>query len=560
MSGIYDQKPWLNSYPEWLPQEFRLPNTSILDLFVISAETYSEAPCIYYFDAVYTYHEVFQMARKLAAVFSNLGIAAGDRVLLMMQNIPQAVVTSLAAWLCNSVVVPINPMYTAQDVAHLLADSGASLVVCQDDLYDSTIKNALEHNSTLSVLTTSALDMLNSNAALPDQLKNAARHPFPETIDFLACVNEGPAEDLALQTPDPDDLAYLVYTSGTTGPPKGAKLTHSNIVYNSMTYERAACLNGSDVVMGVAPLFHITGIVAGLAIAFRLGSPLVIFSRFDVDDFLSLIEKYHVSFLVASITVFIAILNYPKAQNYDLTSLTKAYSGGAPVSPDIVKKLQENMGLTIFNVYGLTESASPATITPLTCSGPVDPESGALSVGLVIPGLEAWIVDLENPDREMPIGEPGELVLRGPCMVSGYWDKPAETANAIRDGRFFTGDVAKFDEQGWCYIIDRKKDLINVSGYKVWPRDVEDVLYQHPAVNEAAVIGVPDDYRGETVKAYVTLRSDYKEKVRPDELIEFCRERLAAFKYPRAVEIMDKLPKTPTGKFLKRELRNRSAD
>jgi long-chain acyl-CoA synthetase len=242
-----------------------------------------------------------------------------------------------------------------------------------------------------------------------------------------------------------------------------------------------------------------------------------------------------------------------------LSSLTKAYSGGAPVSPGTVKKFQEKLGLSIFNVYGLTESASPATITPLAINGPVDPESGALSVGLVIPGLEAWVVDVENPEQEMSLGQSGELALRGPCMVSGYWEKPAETATAIKNGRFFTGDVAKIDEQGWCYIVDRKKDLINVSGYKVWPRDVEDVLYRHPAVIEAAVVGIPDDYRGETVKGFVALSSDYGDKVTPDELIAFCRERLAAYKYPRIIEIMDELPKTPTGKFLRRELRKRSA-
>ncbi len=559
MFGVYDHRPWLHSYPEWLPQEIALPDRSMLNLFTTTAELHPDAPCIYYFDAVYTCGETLRMARNLAVEMLRLGIDAGDRVLLVMQNIPQAVITPLAAWMCNAVAVPINPMYTAEDIAQLLSDSGASLIVCQDDLYDSTIRKALEDNPPIPVLTTSALDLLNPDTAPPDQLKRTVRKTFPETIDFLAGVNKEASGNLALRTPGPDDLAYLVYTSGTTGPPKGAMLTHGNIVYNSATYELAACLDGNDVVMGVAPLFHITGIVACLAIAFRLGIPLVIFNRFDADDFLGLIEKYRITFMVASITAFIAVLNHPCAHKYDLASLNKAYSGGAPVSPGTVKKLQDKLGLTILNVYGLTESASPATITPLAISGPVDPESGALSVGLVIPGLEAWIVDVENPEQEMPLGQPGELVLRGPCMVSGYWEKPAETANAIKNGRFFTGDVAKIDERGWCYIVDRKKDLINVSGYKVWPRDVEDVLYQHPAVKEAAVIGVPDEYRGETVKAFVALSSDYRDKVTPDELIAFCRERLAAFKYPRLVEIMDELPKTPTGKFLRRELRNRPA-
>jgi long-chain acyl-CoA synthetase len=213
------------------------------------------------------------------------------------------------------------------------------------------------------------------------------------------------------------------------------------------------------------------------------------------------------------------------------------------------------MGLTIYNVYGLTESCSPATITPLGMEGPVDEDSGALSVGLIIPGHEAWIVDLDNPDIEVPPGVEGELVLRGPGIIDGYWEKPDETANAIKDDRFFTGDVAKFDEHGWCFIVDRKKDLINVSGYKVWPRDVEDVLYRHPAVSEAAVVGIPDEYRGETVKAFVSIGKEYQNRVTSDELIAFCKERMAAFKYPRIVEIIDEIPKTATGKFLRRQLR-----
>jgi long-chain acyl-CoA synthetase len=451
-------------------------------------------------------------------------------------------------------------MYTAQDVTHLLDDSGARLIVCQDDLYESTVKNALEEIDPLPVITTSALDMLNPDEIIPNQLKNSVRLSFSETIDFLKLINTEAAKDSEFQRPAANNLAYLVYTSGTTGPPKGAMLTHGNIVYNSETYEIAARMDRSDVVLGVAPLFHITGIVGHLAIAFRLGIPVVIFNRFDVADVLRLIEKYHITFVVASITVYIAILNHPDSIKYNIASLTKAYSGGAPVSPSTVKKFEGTLGLTIYNVYGLTESASPATFTPLGLSGPVDPESGALSVGLIIPGLEAWIVDVENPELELPPGQSGELVLRGPCMVSGYWRKPAETANAVKDGRFYTGDVAKIDEQGWCYIVDRKKDLINVSGYKVWPRDVEDALYQHPAVIEAAVVGVPDDYRGETVKAFVALSADYKNKVSPAELISFCKEKLAAFKYPRIVEIIDEIPKTPTGKFLRRELRERAGN
>jgi long-chain acyl-CoA synthetase len=281
----------------------------------------------------------------------------------------------------------------------------------------------------------------------------------------------------------------------------------------------------------------------------------VLFYRFEVEDVMRFIEKYRVTFTVASITAYIALLNHPASKRYDIGSFNKAFSGGAPVSPSTVQNFEDSLGLTIHNVYGLTESSSPATIVPLGLKGPVDPQTGALSVGLIMPGIKAWIVDVDNPEREVPPGETGELVLSGPCMIAGYWQKPAESSHAIKEDRFFTGDVAKMDTQGWIYIVDRKKDLINASGYKVWPRDVEDVLYQHPAVKEAAVVGVPDEYRGETVKAFVALSDSYRDKVGPEDLIAFCKARMAAFKYPRMVEIIDDIPKTPTGKFLRRRLR-----
>ena len=407
----------------------------------------------------------------------------------------------------------------------------------------------------MTVITTSPLDLLGSNQNRPEQSKEVTKQTFAQTQHFIELIQTHWDRKISVISPNPSDLAYLVYTSGTTGPAKGAMIRHRNVLHNAIVYQAACRLDRSDVVLGVAPLFHITGIVAHQAVAFHIGIPIVLFARFDVQEALRLIEKYRVTFTVASITVYISLLNHPQLKHFDVSQFIKAYSGGAPVSPSTVKRFKDDMGLAIYNVYGLTESCSPATITPLEMTGPVDKHSGALSVGLVSPGHEAWIVDLENPDIEMPVGEEGELVLAGPGITDGYWEKPQETANAVKNGRFFTGDVAIMDAQGWCYIVDRKKDLINVSGYKVWPRDVEDVLYQHPAVKEAAVVGVSDVYRGETVKAFVALVDDQKDKVTPNDLISFCKQKMAAFKYPRIVEIIDEVPKTPTGKFLRRQLR-----
>ena len=555
MGSYYDHKPWLKTYPQWLPDELSVPDHSALDAFLQAAAAYPADPCIHYFDRTLNYREIAEMAAALAAALAAMGVGRRDRVIVVMQNIPQAVVACLAIWMRNAIVVPLNPMYTAEDFEHYLNDCGAQHFICQDDIYAGPAGAALQDRPEVKIITTSPLDLLGAGPSRPDQFKGVAKQTFAATQDFMELVKAYSDRKVSMVSPRPDDLAYLVYTSGTTGPAKGAMIRHRNVLHNAIVYQTACCLDRSDVVLGVAPLFHITGIVAHQAIAFHLGIPIVLLARFDVQETLRFIEKYRVTFTVASITVYIAMLNHPQLKSFDVSRLQKAYSGGAPVSPSTVKRFMEDMGLMIYNVYGLTESSSPATITPLGMEGPVDEHSGALSVGLVTPGHAAWIVDLENPDIEIPLGEEGELVLSGPGITDGYWEKPQETANAIKNGRFFTGDVAKMDAGGWCYIVDRKKDLINVSGYKVWPRDVEDVLYQHPAVKEAAVVGVSDDYRGETVKAFVALVDDHKDKITPDELISFCRQKMAAFKYPRIIEIIDEVPKTPTGKFLRRQLR-----
>ncbi|MCF8025023.1 MAG: AMP-binding protein [Desulfobacteraceae bacterium] len=556
MSTEYDAKPWLNSYPDWFSMSRPEPPETVLTKFKRVLASDPDSPCIHYFDATFSYEQIENMASAIAFHLGETGIGRQDRVMLVLQNIAQTVIASLAAWMRGAIVVPVNPMYTAREIDHLLTDSGAKIIICEDTLFEKAIKPIC---GSLPVITTSALDLLPGSEKRPKQLEGLRKLVFEETSDFMALIEQAGNRKPEEAPPQAGDLAYLVYTSGTTGPPKGAMVSHANIDYTCHVYEAACRLNKSDGVLGAAPLFHITGIVAHEAIAFHLGIPVVLHNRFDPEDVLRLIEKYRLTFTVAPITAYIALQDHPNRNNYDVTHFQKAYSGGAPVAPGTVKKIQETMGLKIYNVYGLTESTSPATITPLEEQGPVDEESGALSVGLVIPGLEAWIADVNDPDTFVPPGQEGELVLRGPSIVAGYWEKPEETAKAIRNGMFYTGDVAKIDEQGWCYIVDRKKDLINVSGYKVWPRDVEDVLYQHPGVKEAAVVGISDEYRGETVKAFVSPNEEYADQLTAEELIGFCKERMAAYKYPRQVEIINQLPKTPSGKILRRQLRSQDS-
>jgi len=316
-------------------------------------------------------------------------------------------------------------------------------------------------------------------------------------------------------------------------------------------------MNLQDVILGVAPLFHVTGQVAHLACAAYAGIPVILFFRFDPEEALKLIERWKATITVGSITVFISLMNHPDIRKRDVSSLKKVFSGGAPVSPAVVDDFERICGTYIHNIYGMTETNSPTHFTPLGTRSPVDPITGALSMGIPVSNSICKIVDLDTGEKELPAGEVGEIIVKGPMVIPGYWNKPEETAYAIRNGWLYTGDVGKMDENGWFYIVDRKKDLIIVSGYKVWPRDVEDVLYQHPAIKEAAVVGVPDSYRGETVKAFVAIKDSFQNKVTPEELIEFCKKRMAAYKYPRIVEIVAEIPKTITGKFLRRVLRGK---
>jgi long-chain acyl-CoA synthetase len=332
--------------------------------------------------------------------------------------------------------------------------------------------------------------------------------------------------------------------------------THRNVVFNARTYRDWVGLTTEDSVLGVAPLFHITGVVAHTAVCLLVPMPLVLAYRFEPNVVLDAIREHRPTFTAGSITVFIALMNTEGATKEDLASLTKIYSGGAPIPPSTVKAFADHFGHYIHNIYGLTETTSPSHGVPLGGEAPVDEASGALSVG--VPTFSTVVRIMRDDGSDADVGEVGEIVTRGPQVVPGYWNKPEETQNALRapDGsvELKTGDVGYMDEQGWFYVVDRKKDQINAGGYKVWPREVEDVLYEHPAVREAAVVGVPDEYRGETVKAFVSVRPG--QNVEPDELIAFCKQRMSAYKYPRQVELMDEIPKTVTGKLLRRALRS----
>ncbi|RJR20069.1 MAG: long-chain fatty acid--CoA ligase [Desulfobacteraceae bacterium] len=557
MKSIYSQKPWLKNYPDRVPHEMDVPTGTSLDDFKAAAAARAYGPAVYYFDYPVTYGEMERLSSGFAAALVDLGVKKGDRIVVDLQNIPQFPIAVYGSWKAGATVVPINPMYKEREISYFLKDSGSTVFLVMEETAAGLDLNSFANTSLKHVITASALDFIPQGAQIPGAIAQLQKIRLPGTLDMMEIIRKYDGLSVADPGLGPSDLAYLTYTSGTTGPPKGAMNTHGNIAFNARVYEVMQKLEEDDVILGVAPLFHVTGEVAHLASAALMAIPVILYYRFDPAETLRLIERWKATTTVAAITVYIALMGHPDMGKRNLKSLVKAYSGGAPVSDALVKRFEEVTGLYIYNVYGMTETNSPSHIVPWGMRAPVDRESGALSVGVPVPNCTARIMDLENGAAELPPGSVGEIVETGPIVVPGYWNKPDETRHAIREGWLYTGDVGKMDQDGWFYLVDRKKDMIVASGFKVWPRDVEDVIYQHPAVREAAVVGEPDPYRGETVKAYVALKSDMEGSITPEEIISFCKARMAAYKYPRSVEFVPEIPKTLTGKFLRRSLRER---
>jgi long-chain acyl-CoA synthetase len=409
----------------------------------------------------------------------------------------------------------------------------------------------LHTSSVQRVITTSALDW--QRAGDPRVLP-ATRMTVGDTQDLHALIVDHSGRKPPPRTPNKEDVAVITYTSGTTGKPKGAMNTHGNVATGGDAYCRWFTLQHGDAVLGVAPLFHVTGLTGHIAASITAGIPLILCYRFHPEVLLDMIRRYHPTFVVGALTVFIAMAESGATRD-DLASVTKMASGGAPVANGVLERFRAQFGTYIHNVYGMTETTAPVLAVPVGTRAPVDPKTAALSVGK--PMLTSQVRILDNDGAPVPVGEVGELAVAGPQVVPGYWQNPEQTATTFHDEWLLTGDVGYVDSDGWFYLVDRKKDMIVASGYKVWPREVEDVLYTHEAVREAAVVGVPDAYRGETVKAFVSLRDGHT--VTGEELTAFCRDRMAAYKYPRNVEIVDNIPKTATGKVLRRVLRDRTA-
>lgn len=556
MESQDQSRRWLSLYPKDYSPDLTPEATNALDHLRKTFQNHGQSPALYYFDKIISYAELERMSDAFACGLIHLGIKKGDRVALYLQNIPQFIIAQYGIWKAGGIIVPLNPMYKEKELTYYFRDASVRLLVSMASLYGEPVQKAVKESGIEQVITTSELDFFDPASPLPSILKGIEKVKVLEALDFVTLLGRYRGEQPPEVNLSQEDVAYLTYTSGTTGPPKGAMNTHGNVVFNSEVYRHCWKLTPSDTMLAVAPFFHVTGMVGHIGACIASGTPLILFYRFDPMTTFQMIEKWKATCTIGAITVFIAMMNDPEIGKYDFSSFRKVYSGGAPVIPAVVERFENLTGTYIHNVYGLTESTSPATLVPLGLRAPVDPSTGAIAIGVPIPSHEAKIMDLSDSDKELPPGEVGELAIRGPGIIPGYWNKPEETAHAIRKGWLFTGDVGTMDDKGWVYLLDRKKDMIIVSGFKVWPREVEDTIYLHPAVREVAVVGVPDPYRGETVKAFVALKEGFEGKVTHEEIISFCKERMAAYKYPREVEFVKEVPKTATGKFLRRAFRN----
>jgi len=545
--SAYDDRPWLALYGDQSP-DYTLEFDNALDMFRAGVAKDPSAVALKYFDGVVTRQELDELSDALASGLLANGFSAGDRLAVYLQNVPQFVIAMVATWKAGGVMVSINPMSRVRELSYLLKDSGATVLLSLESLYDEIGRQVVPDTDVELVITTSELEF--QTRADERLFAGMSRQRHEGTVDFSELV-----EQYRGQVPPPvqlglDDVAFLTYTSGTTGVPKGAMNTHRNVVFTAQVY-RDWLRVGDGSIFGVAPLFHITGLIGHIAVSLLAPAPLVLAYRFEPQVVLDALVEHRPTFTIGAITAFSALLNAPGFTRDHFSSFTSIYSGGAAISPTAEKAFLDATGKQVHNAYGLTETTSPMTVTPYGSPSPVDPTSGALSTGVPAPNTVVRI--LGDDGMDLPIGEVGEIVAEGPQVIAGYWGKPEETAANLPGGSLRSGDVGFMSPEGWVFIVDRKKDMINASGYKVWPREVEDVLAEHPAVRESAVVGVPDEKRGETVKAFVSLRPGAS--ATPEELIAHCKERMAAYKYPRIVVLMDELPKTVTGKILRRELR-----
>ncbi|HWM51662.1 MAG TPA: long-chain fatty acid--CoA ligase [Thermoplasmata archaeon] len=551
-------RPWLASWPAGVPKSIEYPEISVDELLRRAAKDYARRPAIMFYGKSTTYGDLDAAVDRFSEGLRRIGVRPGDRVSLLLPNTPHFIVAFFAVLRAGAIVVQTNPLYTARELESLWIDAGVETVIALD-LFWHNVSKAKTNAGVKRVVVCDVGEFLRTplRQLYPIKKKKDLRKqshwplviPREEGLHRFADLARTPAGPVSEKRGSPDDVAVLQYTGGTTGTSKGAMLTHRNLVANAM--QTAAWFpegaHGPEKVLGAIPLFHVYGLTAVMLFSIVTGNEVVLYPNpREIGAILKLINKTKPSLFPGVPTMYIAILRHPKLAKYDLRSIRACISGAAPLPNEVRKQFESMTGGRLVEGYGLTE-ASPVT----HCN----PLNGVVKecIGIPFPDTDAKVVDPDDPSKEIAQGEVGELAVRGPQVMKGYWNKAEETRMVLHDGWLLTGDLARMDTDGYFYIVDRKKDIILCSGYNVYPREVEEVLFMHPAVGEAAAIGVPDPYRGESVKAFVVVKAG-KTSTEAD-IIAFCKERLAPFKVPKAVEFVTALPMSLVGKVLRRQLR-----
>lgn len=544
--------PHFNYFPARLPKTLTIPETTLYDNLVTTTKRYPHKVAIEYYGNTITYEQLLNEVDQLAGYLEKrLKVKREDKILLFMQNSPQFIISLFAIFRARAVVVPINPMSTTNDLEFFINDGDIKMAIVGQELY-GTLAPHNESSLLENVIVTAYHSYANLDKALsvlPEEVA-AAPKVFPHTIDWYEALNSG--EVASAYEGESDDIAVIPYTSGTTGRPKGCIHTNKTIQSNAFSAYHWLTLTSNTITLTVLPLFHVTGFVHSCLAPIVAGSKMVLLTRWDRAYAAKAIETYKCSHWINISTMVVDFLANPNLSSYDVSSLQVIGGGGAPLPVAVGERLKEITGLSYAEGYGLSETMSHTHFNP-----PDRPKMQCM--GIPAFNTEAKIIDPVS-EEEVGVGEEGELIVRGPQVFIGYYNQPHETeSNHVEvDGkRFFrTGDIVKKDEEGYYFIVDRVKRMINTAGFKVWPTEVESILYKHPAVQQACVVRVPDEKRGETVKALIILNDDYKEKVTEEEIIEWSKGELAAYKYPRIVEFRDEFPTTASGKILWRKLQN----
>jgi long-chain acyl-CoA synthetase len=553
----YADRPWLQHYDYWVRPHLTYPARPLGDILALAAVQRPDRAATHFLGAELTFLDLKRRSDALAAALAELGIGKGDRVGIMLPNCPQYIIAAFGILRLGAVIVNINPSYTAREVVTVAADSGVRLVITLDVL--APLVAGVRAQTAIETIIVTSLAEYSAAAAAPPRIDGAL------TLADLIGAGAAPEATPAARRPPsvaigPQDLAVLQYTGGTTGTPKGAMLTHGNIFANVVQTigwtNPAYTLGGEERYLVVIPYFHIYAFSVCMMMGLWIGALQVIHPKYDPEQVLDSIRRFRPTYFPAVPTVFVSLLNHPKVAESGLDQVRHFNSGGAPCPVEVLEEFDRRIGRPLTEGYGLSETS------PVTHSTTQLGLRKLGTVGLPVPDTDLKIVDVETGERELPFGEAGELCIAGPQVMRGYWNKPDETADALRrdaDGRLWlhTGDIAVIDADGFTSIVQRKKDMIIVDGFNVYPSEVESVLYQHAAVRLAAVIGVPDTYHGETVKACIALKPGATATA--DEVIAHCRSGLTEYKVPRSVEIRETLPMSAVGKILYRVLRDEHA-